>query len=63
LELLPSLGASLGVDILATDMAQEGAAAAGWNDGQHAAGLKALNRLGICDEPTFRERVLFSVLT
>lgn len=61
LEPLPSLFASLGAEILATDMAEEGAAAAGWI-GQHAANLQALNQRGLCDENLFREKVGFRVL-
>lgn len=62
LEPLPSLFAALGAEVLATDMAEEGAAAAGWTDGQHAASLEALNQRHICDEVSFRDKVSFRTM-
>ncbi len=62
-EPLSSLFAALGAHIVATDMGEEGAIAAGWSDtGQHAASLTALNARGICDPELFKERVSFRVV-
>jgi glycosyltransferase involved in cell wall biosynthesis/SAM-dependent methyltransferase len=61
-EPLPSLFARLGCEIVATDMAVEAAATAGWvNSGEHAHALTALNTRGICDPMQFAERVRFMV--
>jgi SAM-dependent methyltransferase len=61
LEPLSSLFAAFGAQVLATDMAEDGAATAGWI-GQHAASLQALNQRGLCDDASFREKVNFRVL-
>jgi hypothetical protein len=60
---LASFFASLGRTIVATDLDESDAAAAGWTDtGQHAAGLAALNTAGLCDPTEFGERVSFRVV-
>jgi 2-polyprenyl-3-methyl-5-hydroxy-6-metoxy-1,4-benzoquinol methylase len=57
-EPLSELFASLGCNILATDLAPD--EAGNWTTtGQHAASLKDLNIRGICDPDLFRERVTF----
>ena len=59
-EPLPSLFASLGCQILATDVATEEARKGGWIETtQHADSLESLNRRGICDPDLFRQRVSF----
>jgi len=56
---LAALFASLGCRIVATDIGAD-RAGAGWvESGQHAAGVDALNRDGICDPADFEERVTF----
>jgi SAM-dependent methyltransferase len=61
LEPLTPLFASHGCHITATDMAEHDASSAGWT-GQHAAGLDALNALGICEAGIFQQNVSFRVL-
>lgn len=57
---LPSLFASLGCDIVATDLDLEQATEAGWvAGGQHASALPDLNRAGLCAPDQFAERVSF----
>jgi hypothetical protein len=59
-EPLPALFARLGCEIVATDLATDAAAAAGWTQsGQHASSLEDLNRKMICDPELFRQRVGF----
>jgi hypothetical protein len=59
-EPLPSLLASVGCDIVATDLDSRRAAAAGWvKTNQHAGGLEVLNARGLCPPDTFRQRVSF----
>lgn len=59
-EQLPSLFASFGVEILATDQAAEDAERTGWSASlQHTFDLAALNQRGICTERMFRELVSF----
>ena len=60
---LAAFFASLGCTIVATDLDETEAAAAGWTDtGQHASGLAALNGAGLCDPDAFAERVSFRVV-
>jgi SAM-dependent methyltransferase len=60
---LAAFFASLGCTIVATDLEEAEAAAAGWTDtGQHASGLAALNTAGLCDPEAFAERVSFRVV-
>jgi hypothetical protein len=59
-ERLPALFASMGCDVVATDQVLEGAVRGGWAEtGQHATDIQALNKLEICDQAAFRERVAF----
>ena len=59
-EPLPALFASLGCEILATDLDTEEARAKGWVEtAQHAASVDILNERGICDPQQFREKVSF----
>jgi len=59
-EPLPSLFASLGCRILATDMPADDAQKAGWTQSrQHCEELDSLNRRGICNPAAFAERVEF----
>lgn len=59
-EPLPSLFASLGCEILATDLHEDGAREKGWvGTSQHAGNLEVLNTRGLCPEKEFRERVQF----
>lgn len=59
-EPLPSLFASFGVQILATDQDAEGAVRSGWTaTGQHTFDLSALNQRGICTDRMFSELVSF----
>ncbi|MFO0927039.1 MAG: methyltransferase domain-containing protein [Gemmataceae bacterium] len=52
--------ASLGCTIVATDMAPDEAAAAGWMESnQHAVGLSVLNKNGLCPPEVFAKRVSF----
>jgi SAM-dependent methyltransferase len=63
LEPLPSLFASFGCEILATDMDYSLAARIGWvNSAQHASKLEALNQRGLCEAEAFRERVKLQVV-
>ncbi len=59
-EPLPALFASMGCEIVATDLASPAAAAGGWvSTGQHAADLSTLNEAGLCDPRAFGDRVTF----
>ena len=59
-EPLPALFASLGCEIVATDLPTEEANSGGWVEtSQHAGSLEALNNRGICDPDIFYERVSF----
>ncbi|NOT35364.1 MAG: class I SAM-dependent methyltransferase [Candidatus Eisenbacteria bacterium] len=59
-EPMPSLFASFGCEIVATDVATEQARKAGWVEtDQHADSLEALNRRGLCDPERFRRNVSF----
>ncbi len=59
-EPLTSLFASLGCEILATDLGTEKARQSSWvNTGQHAASLTEVNERGLCPEEIFRQRVSF----
>lgn len=59
-EPLPSLFASMGVDIVATDQSYDRAQASGWVEtNQHAASLDRLNDRGICPPEDFLKRVSF----
>lgn len=57
-EPLPSLFASFGCHILATDLDVNDARSATWSQtGAHAAAVEPLNRRGLCDPDRFRQRV------
>lgn len=59
-EPLPALFASLGCDIMATDLATEEAQKGGWvESAQHANSLEVLNRRQICDAALFSKKVSF----
>jgi FkbM family methyltransferase len=59
-EPLPSLFASFGVEIVATDQAPEAAVEGGWaKSNQHTYDVSALNQRGICTDKMFRELVSF----
>ena len=59
-ESLPALFASYGCSIVATDLAADDPRATGWaTSGEWARTLAELNRLGLCPEALFRERVSF----
>ena len=59
-EPLPSLFASRGCQIVASDLDENDAKAKGWVDtNQHSADLQYLNKRGICDEALFRQRTQF----
>lgn len=59
-EPLTALFASLGCEILATDLVTDEAQQIGWVEtAQHADSLEALNSRGICSPELFRERVSF----
>ena len=59
-ESLASLFATYGVNIVATDIHTEVATSQGWvSSEQHAGGLEALNKRGICDEAQLRRLVQF----
>jgi len=59
-ESLPALFASLGCDVLATDLDYEKAARGKWVEtAQYAGSLEALNAKGVCDDKEFRDRVAF----
>lgn len=63
-EPLVAFFASLGCEVLATDLDPAGAAAAGWTDTgvEYAGGLEGLNLHGLCDPVSFAERVSFRAL-
>lgn len=62
-EELPSLFASMGCEIVASDMASDKAAEIGWIEtNQHAASLESLNTKGLCPSDVFAERVTFRVV-
>ena len=62
-EPLTALFASLGCEIVATDLATSEAVSAGWvGTAQHADSLDALNQRGICPSDLFHERVSFRFL-
>ena len=62
-EPLPALFASLGCDIVATDLTTEEAQKGSWVEtAQHANSLEDLNRRGICDTELFSKRVAFRYL-
>ncbi|HFC12669.1 MAG TPA: class I SAM-dependent methyltransferase, partial [Anaerolineae bacterium] len=59
-EPLPDLFASMGCDILASDLDTEEAKQKGWVDtSQHASSLELLNKRKLCPPDLFRERVDF----
>lgn len=59
-EPLPALFASLGCEIVATDLAATEASAQEWAAaGMHADSLEALNGRGLCEPALFRERTSF----
>ena len=58
----PAAFAARGAEILATDMAADAAAAAGWvATGEHASRVEALNDRELCPPREFAERVSFEV--
>jgi 2-polyprenyl-3-methyl-5-hydroxy-6-metoxy-1,4-benzoquinol methylase len=60
---LAALFASLGCDIVATDLDPERAAAEGWIEtGQHGGDRMELNSAQLCDPEVFEERVSFRVV-
>jgi hypothetical protein len=62
-EPLPALFASLGCEVVATDLATEEARAGGWVErGMHADALEMLNGRGLCEPTLFRELVSFRFL-
>jgi 2-polyprenyl-3-methyl-5-hydroxy-6-metoxy-1,4-benzoquinol methylase len=62
-EPLPSLFASYGCSIVASDMAEDAAREAGWvTTGQHSASLDALNTRGLCPDDKFRALTRFRVV-
>jgi hypothetical protein len=62
-EPLTSLFASMGCDVVATDLDQALALEAGWVDSdQHAEGIGQLNRKGLCPADEFAQRVRFQNL-
>jgi SAM-dependent methyltransferase len=59
-ERLPSLFASMGCEIVATDLPADDPRTAAWNDtNQWAASLEGLNTYGLCDDEAFRRRVTY----
>ena len=61
-EPLTALFARRGVEVVATDLDADAAVQAGWlNADQHAAGLAALDRLGLCPADRFARLVSFRV--
>lgn len=59
-EPLASLFVSRGVEVVATDMDPEEAAAQGWvGTNEHAAGLEAVNERQICDDALFADNCSF----
>ncbi len=62
-EPLAALFASLGCEIVATDMEEEKARQSGWTrTGQHANNLQSLNERGICDPAEFQRFVSFRIV-
>jgi len=62
-EPLPSLFASFGCDILATDQNLDGAIRAGWvRSHEHSSDLSGLNERGICTDRMFSELVKFAAV-
>jgi len=61
-EPLVAVMASMGIHVLATDLAEEQAEAQGWTNGQHAAAQDELNARGICPSYLFEERVRHRVV-
>lgn len=60
---LAAVMASLGVDVVATDLDTARAMAKGWvQTGQHGGGLEGLNHSGLCEPEEFAERVAFEVV-
>ena len=58
-EPLPSYFASLGVDVVATDLAPESAASAGWKaSSEHASSIELLYKPDLIERSVFDERVL-----
>lgn len=61
-EPLPSLFASLGVEVLASDLDFDSAEKLGWvNTDQHSNELQDLNKLGLCDKKQFEKLVSFRI--
>ena len=60
-ERLPSLFASMGAKIMATDMSTEHAHASDWTKGQHAANLESLRCPDIIDNGLFNSNVSYRV--
>jgi SAM-dependent methyltransferase len=59
-EFLPAFFASLGCDVVATDLPPDSQEASGWRDtGQHAEALASLARPDLCSEDAFRRHVSF----
>lgn len=59
-EALPSYFAARGCTVVATDLAATDTRASGWAEsGEWASTVEVLNRRGLCDPDTFRERVTF----
>lgn len=61
-EPLPSLFASLGCHILATDIFPEEGIRKGWNNGQLCFGVEELNKRGLCDAERFSKRVAYQAV-
>lgn len=62
-EPLADLFASMGCEIVATDLCTEEAKNAGWTStDQHARSLEVLNKRGICPPETFKQRASFQFL-
>ena len=62
-EPLAAIFASLGCEIVATDLDANRAQEAGWvNTGQHASAVQHLNASQLCDPDAFEERVSFRVV-
>lgn len=59
MEPLPSLLASHGCEILATDIFPEIGTQKGWNNGQLCFGVDSLNTRGLCEESLFRRKVSY----
>lgn len=58
-ERLPSLFASMGANIVATDMSTDHAHASDWTNGQHAANLESLRYREIIDDALFNSNVSY----